>query len=257
MITVTAVQQIRAGKEAELDMLMKHLAADVGTNEPGCLRFDYVQSSEDPLTRVVIETYHDVVAFEYHKTTPYLAEFIPHLLECLDGFPEVTIYGDVLQPAPPPSFFHVGMVVPDLERAVARFSDVLGIEFTEVGIFDIPHLEDPEPHPFKLTAACSMTEPPYYELIQAEGDGICSAEHAGRILYYGCWEPDMAGRVEQLNAQGIGIDARFCMEAGATPFALITAPDLLGARIEYVGIDSYGPMTEWVRTGRLPSGIGA
>jgi hypothetical protein len=124
-------------------------------------------------------------------------------------------------------------------------------------VFEIPRLEDPDPHPFKLTAVFSRTEPPYYELIQAEGDGIVSAAHAGKILYYGCWEPDMAGRLERLREQGIGIDARFRMDAESTPFAVITAPDLLGARIEFVGTDDIGPIEEWVRTGRFPGLSGA
>lgn len=257
MITVTAVQKVKQGKEAELDALMRDLADKIEANEPGCLRFDYVKADDGSNTRLVYEQYRDRIAFDYHKTTPYLREFIPGLLECLEQAPEVTTYGDVFSAALPPSFFHVGMVVPDLDKAVAHYSDVLGISFTEPAVFEIPRLEDPDPHPFKLTAVFSRTEPPYYELIQADGDGIVSAAHAGKILYYGCWEPDMAGRLERLQAQGVGIDALFRMDADATPFAIITGPDLLGARIEYVGVEDLAPIEEWVRTGRFPGGIGA
>lgn len=256
MITVTAVQTVLPGKETELDVLMGNLMADIKANEPGCLRFDYVRSHTDNRTRLVYEQYRDLVAFEYHKTMPYLQEFIPAMLQCLERMPEVTTYGDVFSPALPPSFFHVGIVVPDLDHAVARYSDVLGIEFTEPAVFDIPRLEDPDPHPFKLTAVFSRTEPPYYELIQAEGGGIVSVANAGKILYYGCWEPDMAGRLAKLRAQGVGLDALFRVDAESAPFAMITAPDLLGARIEYVGVDSVGPIEEWVRTGTFPGGIG-
>ncbi len=231
---------------------MARLAADIQANEPGCLRFDYVKSDTDPLRRLVYEQYRDSVAFEYHKTTPYLRDFIPALLECLTQPPEVTTYGDVYTTPAPPSFFHTGHVVADLDKAVARYSDVLGISFTEPHVFDVPRLEDPYPHPFKLTAVFSRTEPPYYELIQAEGEGIVSAAQVGKILYYGCWETDMAGRLEQLRAQRVGVDAVFRPAAGATPFAIITAADLLGARIEYVGIEDASPIEEWVRTGRYP-----
>src|SRR5690349_11154857 len=216
---------------------MAQLAADVRANEPGCLRFDYVRSDDDGLRRLVYEQYRDPIAFEYHKTTPYLREFIPQLLECLTEPPQVSTYGDVTTTQLPPSFFHIGMVVPDLEKGIARYSDVLGIEFTEPHVYEIPRLEDPYPHPFRLTCAFSRTEPPYYELIQAEGEGIVSAAHIGQILYYGVWETDMDGRLEQLRANDVGIDALFRPAAGATPFAIITAPDLLGARLEYVGIE--------------------
>ena len=254
MITATAAQLVKPGKEEALDVLMAGLAADIAANEPGCLRFDYVRTEADGRRRLVIEEYRDEAAFEAHRQTSYLREFIPKLLDCLEGPPKVITYRNLF-PAPPrnPSFFHTGIVVPDLEKAVARYSDVFGIEFTEPAVFKIPRLEDPDPHPAELVAAFSRTEPPYYELIQAAGSGITSAEHAGRILYYGVWEPDMRGRVERLAEQGIGIDAAFRPGPGAVPFALITAVDpVLGTRIEYVDTAERGPIDEWVRTGRYP-----
>jgi quinol monooxygenase YgiN/catechol 2,3-dioxygenase-like lactoylglutathione lyase family enzyme len=248
---------VKPGKEGRLETLMRDLAAKIEKNEPGCVRFDYVRSDADPHLRLVYEQYRDEAAFEFHRSTPYLRDFIPGLLECLEEAPEVTTYSDVFSPVVPPSFFHVGMVVPDLDKAIAHYSDVLGISFTEPAVFDIPRLEDPYPHPFKLTAVFSRTEPPYYELIQAEGDGIVSEAQAGKILYYGLWETDMAGRLERLRSQGIGIDALFRMDVGSPPFAMITAPDLLGARLEYAGIEAKEPIEEWVATGRYPGGVGA
>lgn len=257
MITVTAVQHVKPGKEGDVETLMGDLTAKVKANEPGCMTFDYVRSNDSEHTYLVIEQYADDAAFVQHRTTQYLQDFIPHLLECLHKPPEVVTYQDVL-PAPPTarSFFHSGVVVPDLERAVACFSDVLGIRFTEPATFDVPRLEDPNPHPFELVAAFSMTAPPYYELIQAKGDGIISVANAGRILYFGVWESDMGGRLEKLRRQGIGLDALFRMDADSPPFAMITAPDLLGARIEYVDYSDKGPIEEWVRTGKFPGGIG-
>jgi hypothetical protein len=46
------------------------------------------------------------------------------------------------------------------------------------------------------------------------------------------------------------------LNVNSTPFAIITASDLAGARIEYVGIEDVGPIEEWVRTGIYPGGIG-
>jgi quinol monooxygenase YgiN/catechol 2,3-dioxygenase-like lactoylglutathione lyase family enzyme len=258
MITATAAQLVKPGKEEKLDALMAGLAADIAAHEPGCLRFDYVRTEASGRRRLVIEQYRDDKALDAHRQTPYLRAFIPELLDCLEEPPKVTTYRDLV-PAPPaqPSFFHTGIVVPDLEKAVARYSDVFGIEFTEPATFEIPRLEDPDPHPAKLVAVFSRTEPPYYELIQAEGSGITSAAHAGKILYYGVWEPDMRSRVDRLNEQGIGIDAAFRSGPGAVPFALITAVDpVLGTRIEYVDTADRGPIDEWVRTGRYPGGVG-
>ena len=257
MITIIAKQTVTPGREAALQALMLDLTAKVKAAEPGCATFDWVRNGADQ-DYVVIEQYVDDAAFEHHKTTPWLAAFVPKLMTCLEAPPQVTVYGDVVRrpPAPHPSYFHLGVVVPDLEAAIARYSDVLGIRFTEPATFKVPRLEDPDPHPGELVAAFSMTEPPYYELIQAAGDGIIAARNAGRILYFGVWEADMASRLASLRAQKVGIDALFRMDAESPPFAIITAPDLSGARIEYVDIADKGPIEEWVRTGRFPGGIG-
>jgi quinol monooxygenase YgiN len=256
MITVTALQILRPGAQDELDSLMTRLIADIRANEPGCVRFDYLTPDVDDGTRLIYEQYRDGVALRHHQNTPYLREFIPKLLELLAEPPVVTTYGDVFPRDLPPSFFHVGIIVPDLEAAVAHYSDVLQIPFAEPATFKIPVCEDPDPHPFDLTAAFSMTEPPYYELIQASGDGICSAANAGSILYYGVWETDMAGRIDHLAERGIKLDAAFKMGPDEVPYSMITTPDLSGARIEYVGIEALEPIEEWVRTGRFPGGIG-
>ena len=258
MITVTAVQVVVPGKEADLQTLMVDLTAQVKANEPGCATFDWVRSSASPQNYLVIEQYVDQQAFSLHQNTSYLKAFIPKLMTCLQQAPGVTVYNDAV-PAPPPapaSYFHIGVVVPDLEKALARYSDVLGIRFTEPATFKIPRLEDPDPHPGTLVAAFSMTEPPYYELIQAAGTGIIAPANAGRILYFACWEADMAGRLAALRKQKIGVDALFRMDAASPPFAIITAPDLYGARIEYVDVSDRPPIEEWVRTGKYPGGIG-
>jgi hypothetical protein len=66
----------------------------------------------------------------------------------------------------------------------------------------------------------------------------------------------MAGLLDRLKSRDVGVDAVFRTAEGSTPFSVITAPDLLGTRIEYVGLDSYEPISEWVLTGRYPGGIG-
>jgi catechol 2,3-dioxygenase-like lactoylglutathione lyase family enzyme len=150
------------------------------------------------------------------------------------------------------SYFHVGIIVPDLSAAIARYQDMLGIRFTEPATFRIPRMEDPHPHEAHFAAAFSMTEPPYYELLEAAGDGITSAKLAGNILYYGVWETDMAARLEKLKQQKIGLDALFKRDADSPPFAIITAPVLMGARVEYVDISAKPAIEEWVRTGKSP-----
>ncbi len=257
MITVTAEQQVRPGYEARVDELMARLTEDILHNEPGCVRFDYVIDAADPSRRLVIESYLDEIAFAQHTQTTYLAAFIPHLLECLIQPPKVARFADVFAPTGAAPFFHTGIVVPDLDKAVGYYSDVFGMQFTEPGVFMVPRLEDPDPHPFELTAVLSRTEAPYLELIQAAGDGIVSGDKCGHILYHAYWEPDMAGRWEWLKTDGPGVDAVFRMDEHSTPFSMITSADPFGNRIEYIGIENRDSLVEWARSGVLPAGIGA
>ncbi|MGE5289173.1 MAG: VOC family protein [Micromonosporaceae bacterium] len=149
-------------------------------------------------------------------------------------------------------FYHTGIVVPDLEKAIARFSDIHDIEFTEPLVYEVPLVEDPEPHPLEVASVMSRTEPPYYELIQANGDGIFSLANSGQILYHGVWETDMAVRLDRLRENGIGIDATFRLDPSSLPHAVFTEPFLEGTRIEYVDISSREILLEWIHTGKSP-----
>jgi catechol 2,3-dioxygenase-like lactoylglutathione lyase family enzyme len=135
-----------------------------------------------------------------------------------------------------PSFFHVGVVVDDIETAIARYSEVFGISFSEPETALIPYMADPDPidGPVQQIVAFARTAPPFYQLIQAGENGVFSAANTGKVLYYGYWETDMAARIKRLDELGIGIDVRMAASADALPYAVITAPDLLGVRVQYV-----------------------
>jgi hypothetical protein len=161
-----------------------------------------------------------------------------------------------------PTYFHIGVVVRDLPKAVEDFSRVLGLTFTTPAHVRNPWLEDPEPHEQVVHVAFSKEGPPYYELIESQGDsGIFSTREENKILYLGLWEPDMAGRIKALEAAGIGIDAASRSGPGATPDWIITAPDVLGIRLEYVDLAEKPVIEGWIATdvfpGTEPTGDGA
>src|SRR5665647_370021 len=113
-------------------------------------------------------------------------------------------------------YYHIGIVVHDCEEAVAHYSNVLNIEFTEPSdsTLWIKNPQTQQIESIKFVAAYSRTRSPYLELIQADGDGIFSEKNAGRILYFGIWEADLEGRIQKLKQQGIGIEALISPESG-------------------------------------------
>jgi hypothetical protein len=128
------------------------------------------------------------------------------------------------------------------------------VKFTEPAE-SVLYIENPETQQaetIKLAAMYSRNRPPYLELLQATGNGIFSEKNAGQILYFGIWESDIEGKIEELKQQGIGIEALLRSGPGERVRAIITAPDKMGVRIEYVST-LLRPVTEaWVLTGKNP-----
>lgn len=151
-------------------------------------------------------------------------------------------------------YYHIGIVVRNLEQAVEHYSNLLGVKFTEptdsVLCIEAPATRQSEN--IKVVAAYSRARPPYLELIQAGGNGIFSAENAGQILYFGIWESDLESRMEKLEQQGIRIDALIRPTCDKPPTGIITAPDQMGVRMEYLSTSLRLATEAWVLTGKYP-----
>ncbi|ARO87743.1 hypothetical protein EBAPG3_008165 [Nitrosospira lacus] len=151
-------------------------------------------------------------------------------------------------------YYHIGILVHDFAEAVEHYSNVLNVKFTEPtdSVLCIENPQTQQTESIKVTAAYSRARSPYLELIQANGNGIFSEKNAGRILYFGIWEPDIEGRIQKLKQQGIGIEALISSECGKTANAIITAPDKMGIRMEYLSTSLRLPTEAWVLTGKYP-----
>ena len=155
---------------------------------------------------------------------------------------------------PLPTHFHVGIVVKDIEQGMKNYSNLLGLTWTTPNNFKIPILEDPKPHAHELLAVFSREGPPYYELIQASGEGIFSVKYCDRIHYLGIYDSDIRARIEAFRVAGHPIDGILKNSAGQ-PFGLVTAPGSLGIRLEYVDLSTRPAIEEWVQTGVFPGQV--
>jgi Glyoxalase/Bleomycin resistance protein/Dioxygenase superfamily len=153
-----------------------------------------------------------------------------------------------------PPYYHIGIVVRNHEEAIEHYANLLDVTFTEptdtVLCIENPLTQQTEN--LKVVAAYSRTRPPYLELIQAGGNGIFSEKNAGQILYFGIWESDLEGRIKKLKELGIGIDALIRPAFGKPPTAVITAPDKMGIRMEYLSTSLRLATEAWVITGKYP-----
>ena len=151
-------------------------------------------------------------------------------------------------------YYHIGIVVHDYKEAIAHYSNVLDLKFTEPtdSVLCIENPQTQQTESIKVIAVYSRTRSPYLELIQANGNGIFSEKNAGRILYFGMWEPDMEGRIQKLKQQVIGIEALISSECGKPANAIITAPDKMGVRMEYLSTSLRIVTEAWILTGKYP-----
>ena len=91
MIAVVATIQVKEGKEAEFEGVMKDLAEKVRANEPGTTMYQVCKSKQTP-TYVVLENYTDQDAFTHHTTTSYFKEASPKMGACMAGAPKIEFF---------------------------------------------------------------------------------------------------------------------------------------------------------------------
>jgi catechol 2,3-dioxygenase-like lactoylglutathione lyase family enzyme len=130
-------------------------------------------------------------------------------------------------------YFHVGILVADLESAIKRFSDVLQVDFASPVYQDCERFEEAgRVEPLRLRLTYSIQGPPYYELIEAQGNGLYGLHHGEGLHHVGMWEPDSAGLLMRLRAKGMTKEAVQYRPDGTIIVAFLDPGALHGVRIE-------------------------
>ncbi|HEX4094899.1 MAG TPA: VOC family protein [Trebonia sp.] len=121
------------------------------------------------------------------------------------------------------AYFHVGILVEDVEAARADFTARLGVEFEPVHSQQIATGE--------MTRFCySLQGPPYLELVEMTGTGSWSAGQPEGFHHIGLSDPDIAARC---GAFGRGVDL-IAPGPDGSPLVALTPPEALhGVRVEY------------------------
>jgi catechol 2,3-dioxygenase-like lactoylglutathione lyase family enzyme len=120
-------------------------------------------------------------------------------------------------------FFHVGILVRDIDAARADFTAKLGVEFEPVHSHEIVVGQ--------TTRLCySLAGPPYLELVEMAGTGSWSAGQPEGFHHIGVSDPGVAARCA---AFGGGFDL-VAPGADGSPLVALTPPAALhGVRVEY------------------------
>lgn len=120
-------------------------------------------------------------------------------------------------------FFHVGVLVKDIEAAAADFTALLGVKFEPVHGQQLPTGET-------VRLCYSLQGSPYLELMEMTGTGNWSPEQPEGVHHIGVSGPDVPGRCSAFDGR---VDP-VAQTGDGSPLVVMTRPEVLhGVRVEY------------------------
>jgi catechol 2,3-dioxygenase-like lactoylglutathione lyase family enzyme len=149
--------------------------------------------------------------------------------------------------------FHVGIVVPDLDAARARFTELLGTEWGPV-LEHAVEMQDGDGNDLVVpNRICYSTQPPYLELItEVPGTPWVCNEHSN-LHHIGFYSAALAGDAAQLGAVGCPLEIRDG-HGDAPPSKFTYHRDPLGVRVELVNAAMRESMARMLRGDGEPGG---
>ena len=139
-------------------------------------------------------------------------------------------------------FYHVGIVVADLDEAIPAFERAFQVTFNEPSELTV-EVEDDGPPQRRIRVSYCRQGPPYLELMEGHQTGFLSLAGGEGVHHIGLWvppgtRPDNTERFRALHTQAV-------VSGGAQ---LLTTPaSLHGVRIELVDDSARARVESWIR----------
>jgi catechol 2,3-dioxygenase-like lactoylglutathione lyase family enzyme len=128
--------------------------------------------------------------------------------------------------------FHVGILVHDIDEAIARFTEVLGLTFNPPIMLEVDLGHE---GPLVLPVTYSQEGPPYLELIQMTGAGVFAPGQGEGFHHIGLYVPDMADSLARREGpMGVQVDETFLTEAKTMRTWYSKPSSVHGVRLEFV-----------------------
>lgn len=94
MLVVVATMVAKAGKEAELEAVLKAIVPKV-QNEEGTISYVLHRAVGEPGKFLFYEVYRDKAALDFHSNTPYFKEMFASTGALLEGRPQIALFEDI------------------------------------------------------------------------------------------------------------------------------------------------------------------
>ena len=136
-----------------------------------------------------------------------------------------------------PLIDHIGILVPDLEEAIGRWSALTGYTFSPIGRYRTSRYSDrssTEPYFLDTRVSISRQGPPHIELLSVSGVGTHGPDQAG-MHHLGIRGLDDIEEQLRLCARlGVRDDGRSVSEDGRLHLWFTDQNDMDGVRVEYI-----------------------
>jgi len=134
------------------------------------------------------------------------------------------------------SLYHVGIVVPDLEAAQARFSELLGVVWGPVMDIEAVDFRDADGNDLSLpNKLCYSTTAPYLELVEEVPGTVWVCNEHSNLHHLGYWTDAL--ETESARFTESVCPLQICGRTGAkAPEQFSYHRDSLGVRIELVDV---------------------
>lgn len=148
------------------------------------------------------------------------------------------------------NLFHIGVLVPNLDKAMDRFSDALGLTFMDPAVAHVDAFEQASGMSvLDLRITWSKEGPPYLELLESQDNHGLYGRHLEGLHHVGLWEPDPAKLMERLEGMGLVKEA-LQWSPEKKIIAAYTAPrELYGTRLEFIEASRKPGMEAWLAGG--------
>jgi hypothetical protein len=146
--------------------------------------------------------------------------------------------------------FVTGLVVPDIERAIAESRSTLDIEFTPVQQSPLRLRTPNGVEDFDLQFVYSLGGAPHLELIQAVPGTYYDSKGGGFIRHVGLWVENLAEASAELARRGMPLEAAG-MSDDIEPYAFVFHANAWGLRVELVDSVQRETFEAWLGGGEL------
>ena len=146
--------------------------------------------------------------------------------------------------------FVTGLIVPDIDRAIAETTKTLGVEFTPVQESPLKLRTPNGIEAFDLRFVYSLGGAPHLELIQAVPGTYYDPKGNGYIRHVGMWVEDLAAASKELAGRGLPLEAAG-MNGDIEPYAFVFHANDWGLRVELVDNVQRDYFEAWLGGGEL------